>query len=78
MIPKQPSLIAAGYKLFKNEEKRNGLNQWCDKVFASEVLTQRYDKERSQDVRNNILRKHSGIANSKIGKLYDSGFMMEC
>ena len=48
-------------KLFKNQEKRNGLNQWYDKVFASKVLTQRYDKEWLLDFRNNIQRMYCGI-----------------
>ncbi|UFH47407.1 glycosyltransferase [Flavobacterium galactosidilyticum] len=48
-------------KLFKNEEKINGLNQWYDKVFASEVLIQRYDEEWLLDFRKNILGKYCGI-----------------
>ncbi len=50
-----------GAKLFKNEEKQKALCQWHDKVFASEVLTQRYDKEWLLNFRKNILRMYCGL-----------------
>ena len=48
-------------KLFKNEEKRNRLNQWYDKVFSSPILNQRYDKMLLQNLRKDILKKYCGI-----------------
>lgn len=47
--------------LFKNKEEQIVLHQWHDKVFASPILNQRYDKDWLLNFRKNILRMYCGV-----------------
>ena len=47
--------------LLRNKEKQKAMRKWFDKVFASPVLNQLYDKDWLLHFRKNILRKYCGI-----------------